>query len=90
MWAPSCQRRQNNPTTSKTSVGEAAEVLDRLSSTHKYLLQNGVGIQKRLESHPASRKMGISQRPTSASLGDTPEMPSYSEVTRSRAPEEIG
>ena len=36
-------------------------------------MKSGVEIQKRLESHPATKKMGIFQRPRSASLGDTPK-----------------
>ena len=71
--------RQNTPTTIKTSIGEAVEVLDILLNTHKYLLESGVEIQKRLESHPASKKMGIFRRHRSASLEDTPEMQSKGE-----------
>ena len=63
--------RQNYPTTVKTSVGEAAEALGSLFITHEYLMKSGVEIQERLESHPATKKMRIFQRPCSASLGDT-------------------
>ena len=33
--------RQNTPTNSKTSVGEAAKVLDRLFNTHECLMKTG-------------------------------------------------
>ena len=36
--------RQNTSNTIKTSVGEAAEVLDSLLNTHKCLLESGVEI----------------------------------------------
>ena len=65
--------RQNTPTTVKTSVGEAAEVLGSLLNTQECLMKSGLEIQKRLESHPAAKKMRIFQRPRSASLGDTPK-----------------
>ena len=42
-------------------------------NTHKCSLESGVKLQKRLESHPASKKMGIFRRLRSASLGDTPK-----------------
>ena len=42
-------------------------------NTHKCLLESGVEIQKRLESHPASKRMDIFWRTRSASLGDTPK-----------------
>ena len=42
-------------------------------NTHKCLLESGVDIQKRLESHPATKKMRIFGRPRSASLGDSPK-----------------
>ena len=48
--------RQNTPTTVKTSVGEAAEVLGSLFNTHECLIKSGVEIQKRLESHPTTKK----------------------------------
>ena len=62
--APSVIQRgmlRNNPGHVKDSVNEATEVL------------SGVEIQKKLESHPASKKMGIFRRPRSSSLGDTPK-----------------
>ena len=65
--------RQSTPITVKTSVGEAAVVLDSLLNTHKCLLQNGVEIQNRLESQTTSSKMEIFRRPRSASLRDTPK-----------------
>ena len=63
--------RKNIPTTVETDVGEADEVLDSLFNTHKCLLNSGVESQKKLESHPATKKMGIFRGPRSASLGDT-------------------
>ena len=64
---------RNNPGHVKDSVNEASEVLSRMLNTHKCLLESGVEIQKKLESHPASKKMGIFRRLRSASLGDTPK-----------------
>ena len=66
--------RQNTSTTIKTSVGMAAEGLGSLLNTHKCLLKSGAATQKMLESHSASRKMGIFRRHSSAHLGDTPKM----------------
>ena len=42
-------------------------------NTHKCLLESGVEIQKRLESHPASKRIGLFRRPHSASQRDTPK-----------------
>ena len=64
---------RNNPGHVKDSVNEASEVLNGMLNTHKTLLESGVEIQKKLESHPASKKMVIFRRLRSASLGDTPE-----------------
>ena len=64
---------RNNPGHVKDSVNEASEVLSGMLNTHKCLLESGVEIQKKLESHPASKKMGIFRRPRSASLGDNPK-----------------
>ena len=64
---------RNNPGHVKDSVCEATEVLSGMLNIHKCLLESGVEIQKRLESHPASKRMGIFRRPRSASLGDTPK-----------------
>ena len=64
---------RNNPGHVKDSVSEATEVLSGMLNTHKCLLENGVEIHKRLESHPASKRMGIFWRLRSASLGDTPK-----------------
>ena len=65
-----CKIRQNTPTTVKTSVGEASEILGSLFNTHECLIKSGVEIQKRMESHPATKKMEFFQRPRSASLRD--------------------
>ena len=62
---------RNKPGHVKDSVNEAAEVLREMLNTHKCFLESGVEIQKKLESHPASKKMGICRRLRSASLGDT-------------------
>ena len=64
---------RNNPGNLKDSVNEATEVLNGMLNTHKCLLESEVEIQKNLESHPASKKMGIFRRSRSASLGDTPK-----------------
>ena len=64
---------QNTRNTIKTSVGEAAEVLDSLLNTHKCLLESGVEIQMRLECHPNTKKIGIFRRPRCAFLGDAPK-----------------
>ena len=64
---------RNNPGFVKDSVNEATEVLSGMLNTHKCLLESGVKIQKKMESHPAMMKLGIFQRPRSASLGDTPK-----------------
>ena len=53
--------RQNTPTTVKTSIGEAAEVLGSLFNTHECLMKSGVEIQKRLESHSPRKKWGSSR-----------------------------
>ena len=50
---------RNNPDHVKDSVNEASEVLSGMLNTHDCLLESGVEIQKKLESHPASKKMGI-------------------------------
>ena len=65
--------RQNTPTTVKTSVGEAAEVLGSLLNTQECLMKSGLEIQKKLDFYPPTKKMRIFQRPRSASLGDTPK-----------------
>ena len=62
---------RNNPGHVKDSVNEATEVLSGMLNTHKCLLESGVEIQKTLESHPASKKMGIFRKPRSATLVDT-------------------
>ena len=64
---------KNNPGFVKDSVNEATEVLSGMPNTRKCLLESGVRIQKKIESHPAMKKLGIFQRPRSASLGDTPK-----------------
>ena len=64
---------RNNPGHVEDSVSESSEVLSGMLSTHKCLLKSGVEIKKRLESHPASKKMGTFRRLRSASLGDTPK-----------------
>ena len=64
---------RNNPGFVKDSVNEAIEVLGGMLNTYKCLLESGVEIQKRLESQPATEKMGIFRRKRSVSLGDSPK-----------------
>ena len=64
---------RNNPSFVKDSVNEATEVLSGMLNTHKCLLESGVKIQKKMESYPTMKKLGIFQRPRSASLRDTPK-----------------
>ena len=64
---------RNNHRHATDSVNEATEVLGGMLNTHKSLLESGVEIQKRLESHATTKKMGIFQRPRSASLRDIPK-----------------
>ena len=78
--------RQNTPTTVKTSVGEATEVLGSLLNAYECLMKSGLEIQKRLESHPATKKMRIFQRPRSASLGDTPKSQAKGEKRAALSP----
>ena len=68
-----CSRNMLDDVTVKWSVRETAEVLGSLLNTHKCLMQSGAEIQKRLKFHPTSRKMEIFRRPSSVSLGNTPE-----------------
>ena len=71
--------RRNNPRHVTESVNEVTEVLGGMLNTHKCLLESGVKIQKKMGSHPAMKKLGIFQRPRSASLGDTPKNPAKGE-----------
>ena len=64
---------RNNPGHVNNSVNKATEVLSVMFNTHKCLLESGVEIHKKLESHPAAKKTGIFRRLRSASLGDTPK-----------------
>ena len=61
---------RNNPGHVKDSVSEATEVLSGMLNADKCLLESGVEIQKRLKSHPSSKRMGTYRRPRSVSLGD--------------------
>ena len=79
---------RNNPGFVRNSVKEATEVLGGMLNTHKCLLESGVEFQKRLESHPASKRMGIFRRPRSASLGDTPKTDKG--ATRGQTPQKDG
>ena len=54
---------RNNPCDVTDSVNEAIEVLGGMLNTHKCLLESGVRIKKKMESHPAMKKLGIFQRP---------------------------
>ena len=62
-----------NPGHVKDSVNEATAVLSKILNSHKCLPESRVEFQKRLESHPASERMGNFQRLRSASLRDTPK-----------------
>ena len=64
---------RNNPGHVKESINKVSEVLSEMLNTHKCLLESEVEIQKRLESHPASKNMRIFRRLRSASLEDTPK-----------------
>ena len=77
---------RNNPRFAKDSVNEAAEVMGGMLNTHRCLLESGVELQKRLETDPASKKMGIFRRPRSASLGDTPKPHSKDEKMAAPSP----
>ena len=79
---------QKTPITVKTIVGEAAKFLDSLFNNHECLMQSGVEIQKRLEPHSATTKMGIFRNPRSASVGDTPETKSKGEKREAHSPPE--
>ena len=57
---------RNNLGFVKDSVNEATEVLSGMLNTHKCLLESGMEIQKRLESHTASKRMSMFLRPRSA------------------------
>ena len=70
---------RKNPRHVTESVNEATEVLRGMLNTHKCLLESGMKIQKKMESHPAMKKLGIFQRPRLASLGDTPKNPAKGE-----------
>ena len=55
----------------------------------KCFFESRVEIQKRLESHPDTKKMGIFRRPRSASLGDIPKKQAKGEKKAApSAPEE--
>ena len=77
---------KNNPDFVKDSVNEAAEVLSGMLNTHRCLLESGIELQKRLETHPVSKKMGIFRRPRSASLGDTPKLQNKGEKRAAPSP----
>ena len=64
---------RNNPRHVTDSVNEANEALGGMLNTHRCLLESGVKIQRKMESHPAMKKLGIVQRPRSASVEDTPK-----------------
>ena len=64
---------RNNPGYLKDSVNEASEVLSGMLNTDKCLLESEVEIQKKLESRPALKKMGMFRRLRSASLGYLPK-----------------
>ena len=77
---------RNNPGFVQDSVNKANEVLGGMLNTHECLLESGVEIQKRLESHPATKKLGIFRRPLSASLGCTPKIQAKGEKRAAPSP----
>ena len=77
---------RNNPGFVKDSVNEATQVLSRMLNTHKCLLESGVKIQMKMESHPAIKKLRIFRRRRSASLGDTPKNQAKGEKTSAPSP----
>ena len=79
---------RDNPRHLKGTVNVTIDVLSGMLNTHKCLLESGVEIQKRLESHPASKKVGIFRRPRSASLGDTPKKLTKGEKRAALSPPE--
>ena len=79
---------RNNPGHVKDSLNEGTEVLSGILNIHKYLQESEVEFQKRLESHPASKRMGIFRRPHSASLGDTPKKLTKEEKRVAPSPQE--
>ena len=50
---------RNNHRHVTDSANEATEVLGGMINTHNCLLESGMEIQKRLESHPASKKVFV-------------------------------
>ena len=54
---------KNNLGQVKDSVNEATEVLGGMLNTHRCLLESGVDIQKRLESHPITKKSPSDRKP---------------------------
>ena len=77
---------RNIPGFVKHSENEATEVLSCMLNTQKCLLGSGVKIQKKMESHTAMKKLGIFQRPRSASLGDTPKKQAKGEKRSAPSP----
>ena len=70
---------RNNPRYVTESVNEATEVLGGMLNTHKCLLEKRGENPEKMETHTAMKKLGIFQRPRSASLGDTPKNPANGE-----------
>ena len=64
---------RNNPRHVTDSVNKATGVLGGMLNTHKCLLESKVEFQKRMESHLASKRMGVFRRPPSTSLGASPK-----------------
>ena len=65
---------RNNPGFVKDSVNEATEVLGGMLNTHRCLLESGVELQRRLETHPASKKW-VSSGDRALRLWETPQKP---------------
>ena len=62
------------------------ESVSGMLNTHKCLLESGVKIQKKMESHPVMKKLQIFQRPRLKSLGDTLKSPAKGEKRSAPSP----
>ena len=83
----------SSPGDINSSFGEANSVFSSLPSTHKCLVESGMEIEKRLDSHPAFRKAVLLQRPEKERIhkkGKSSTSPSYAESPRSQTPKVAG
>ena len=77
---------RNNPRHVTNSVNEATELLCGMLNTHTCLLESGMEIQKRLESHLVTKQMEIIRTSRSASLGDTPKSLTKGKIKAAASP----